>query len=958
MELRSLSFPIFLPSGDDAVRCIANVQDALRAMHGIHDASVNNARDTLRVVFDPERLTTSRIEQEARRAGADLALHIDHATFALPTLDSPEAALQLTRVLRGVAGILWAGVDFPSALLHLEYDRSVIDVDAVRARLLRLGISPRLLWRSDAEASPDLKSLAAMSGVSSWRARRLFGSLIAAVGGMAAMNGLGASGVTVGKVLFVLSITLSGWDALASASRLMRVRAAGHRLPLLLSLALSLALGLWGTAAALSLIAAGAELLRDIWLSGERGRVWTWLADLPSTVTLVREDAEVRVPVSEARVGERAIIGKNEVIPLDGVITHGSGTVNASPLFGADNQYDAAVGYPVFAGSRNESEALEIRVLRHFRETPLIFARHAFAEAMTQGSPAQKHAEERREKMAVLLLWCAVFIAFVPPFLTTNRTPETLPLWLMRGLALAATAWSGSVLLSGKMGKMGAALEVARRGVVLRAGGVWETLAHVKALVHSRTGVLTEGRPRVADVVSCGKLTGAEILALASSLETYTTHPLGRAICHEAGQHSTDAQFAVTSFDELPGRGVRGMVNGIPVMVGSPRWFMEEGIDLPRSIQDAMSEADAGGLTPVLVAGHNAVYGLIVLRDTPSPAATKMVQALRDAGVFMQMVLSGDTVRATETVAKTASIAEFESEQTPDEKARWIETLRKQYGAVAMIGDGASDRGALRTADLSLTVRAAENPAGLDAADVSVLNADVGTLAFLRRQAQQVQKTAARSLAVTLALKALALVGVLVFSLGPWVVFAAEAAAMLFAVRAGLSLASPAAAQAAAVVPSKTEKPMEETEAVLELVFVHDPAADEEPVPGYTYPRWEAFVVPFTGEPIRFGRKSAQSTLPLQISDEGMSRLHGEIRMENRRPVVVDLRSTNGIRRNGRTAECLIPAEKPIPLRFGDVLMIGRNTRIEVRPPGESAQVLQQLAAPQSSMQKSGTPVR
>lgn len=960
MELRNLNLPIFLPSGDDALRSIARVQDALRAMHGVEDASVNNARDLLRVVFDPERLTASRIEQEARRAGIDIALHIDHATLALLSLDGPETAQQMVRILRRMAGVLWAGIDFPSAVLHLEWDRSVVDLEIVRARLKRLGIVSRLLWRSDTEIEPELNTLNAVPAVSPAHIQRWVGSVVAAAVGGIALSSAGTSGTTLYKILCLLSILLSGWDSFASGARLLRVRGAGHYLPLLLLLAGTLALGWFGTAAIASLVMASAGLFRDLWLGGERKRIWAFLAEMPTRATVQREDVEQQVPISEVRVGERVMVGKGQTIPLDGTILHGSGMIDAGMLFGGDNRYEAATGFAVFAGSRSDADELEIRVLRHYRDTPLVFARHAFAEALTQGAPAHKQTEARLEKFRLMLLWAAVFVAFVPPFLTEHRTAATLPFWVMRGLAIAATAWSSSILLSGATGRMAAAFEAAQRGVVLRMGGIWETLSQVKALVHSRTGVLTEGRLHVTDVVPCGKLTAAEILSLAASLETYSTHPVAKAICHEARQHSVESTFEVTAYEAVSGHGVSGVVNGLPVFVGSPRWMREERFALPRVIVEAMTEADKLGLTPVLVAGQNTLHGVMMLRDTPSPVAGKMVQALREAGVFMQMVLSGDTPRATETVAKSASIAEFESEQTPDEKARWMDTLRKQYGIVAFVGDGDADRGAMRRADISLAMRAAENALGLEAADISILHADVATLPFLRRQAQNVQKTAKSTFVLIVTLKVLALASVLAFGIPLWVIFAAEALSLLFAVRMGLSLSSPAAASHPAAA-SKTEKAaMEETEALFDLVFVHDPAADPEPVPGYAYPRWQSFVVPFTGEPIRFGRVSEKSTLPLQVTDEGMSRLHGEIRMENRRPVVVDLRSTNGIRRNGRTSEALIPPEKPIPLRFGDVLMIGRNTRIEVRPPGEAAQQTPQAAVASSSspMEQTGTPIR
>ena len=910
MEYRSLSLPISLPADDEAIRCIARVQENLRRQAGIRDASVNNAHDTLRVVFDPERITTWRIEQEARRAGIDLSLPIDHLTLALPTLDSLESSAHLVRVLRDTPGILWAGSNFPSAIIHVEFDRNVIGWEAVRVLLSRRGYASVPLWNSS-------KTLPTSEDVTP--SLRLV-SFLRRLGGMCR-----------------------------------------RRLPWILLLAGTAALGWWGTVLLLLALWIISDALRNQMLAPTRQQIWTLLSQLPHSATVRREDSEITLPIHEVRIGDQVLVAAGAMIPLDGVVTHGTATVDAAPLFGQDSSYDADVGSPVFAGSRSQGGALEIRVLRHFVDTPLVFARHAFAESVTQSSPEQSLRESWRTKSVNICLWLAVAVAFVPPYLMQNAFPANRTLWALHGLSVAAFALSESMTFAGTLRSLLASYAVAQRGIVVRNGSALSIMGRIKALVHARTGVLTEGRPAVVDVVASGKMGGAELVAMAAALEVYSTHPLGRAICHEARQHTVAEEFTVSAFEAVPGRGVRGIVNDVLVMVGSPRLFNEERFVLPRAIKEALGEADTQGLTPVLVGGDGGVYGLIVLRDTLRPTAARTVGRLREMGVFMQMVLSGDTARAVETVTQTAGIAEWESEQSPDEKVNWIGTLRRQYGAVGFVGDGEADRAAFAAADVSLSLRAGENPAGLEAADIAILNADTEALAFLRQTAGNTQRSEQRSAMAVLTLKIFALTGVWTFALPFWMVVLVEICATLIIIRTATFVPHKAPVQSAPVSASMAHaaESLTEAEAILELVFVHDPAADEQPVPGFAYPRWEAFVVPFTGEPIQFGRKSAQSTLSLQVTDDGMSRLHGEIRLENRRPVLVDLRSTNGIRRNGRTADALIPPEKPVALRFGDVLMVGRNTRIEVRPPGESAQVLRMMAQNDTAqVEKSGTAVR
>ncbi len=875
METRSLNLPVTLPEGAARLDCIVRLQNGLIQIKGVSEASVNNAHDQLRLVFAPDLVTLSRLAREAERLGAVLNAPLDRATFALEGVSSPAHGRALARRVETLPGVLWAGVGFAAAQMQVEYARGKVSEAAILRCLARQGVAAR-----SASAASGPASVPPSGGVSS-RATP------PAAGSRETSDALQMSlSLRRGEVLAAFALTLLGFLA-------------GFLPPAFNSLTVSHVF--YGAALA----------------------VGGWRMARAALTGLLARALDPQAPILLAAVGAA------------GWGRWGEGALVIA-LFGAGQMaLDACL-----APGRARLQNLETLEIETSLDAP-IAARlgQILNEAQAQQAPAESDIGQFSRKYAGLVCGLAVGAACLPLLLAAGDYHWYLAGGVSRGLAVLLLASPLAFGMAAPIAFASALGVAARRGLAVKGGAVLQTLGAAKGLVYDKTGTLTEGRLTVADVVPLSSLTGAQILQTAVALEADSTHPFAQALRTAALPYGTPlTPPTIAERTETLGLGVRALLNGTPTLLGSPRYLADAHSTFSRLVQEKMAEAEAQGWTIVLLGDAKSLHGLIGLTDTPRPEAPGVVAALHRQGVVYQAMLSGDNAQAAGRVASFAGLSECESGLTPTEKAAHIGLLQHRYGLVAMAGNGAQETEALSRADAGIALGAGRNLAALENADALWLRDRLTELPFLFRLSRRATGAVWQNFVLALG----GMAGLIALALTvapplPLIALGLIGLNLLITV-SGLRLAKDP-------TPARTKAPSEATpalmtateNALLELVIINDSSADEQPQPGFQYPRWERIVVPFSGEPIRFGRKVATSTLALQIEDEGMSRLHGEIRLEGRRPVVVDLRSTNGIRRNSSAPGAMIAPERPQPLRFGDMLYIGRNTRIEVRPPGESA---------------------
>ncbi len=446
------------------------------------------------------------------------------------------------------------------------------------------------------------------------------------------------------------------------------------------------------------------------------------LMDLqPPVARVVRNGREEEVPVEEVQPGELVRIRPGEGIPVDGKVVEGLSGVDQSLVTGESIPVERTVGGEVIGGSVNQTGTLLVTVTKVGEESFLQQVAHSIQEARAL-KPGIMQLVEHVLKWFVPGVLIAAGVAFVV---------WTLGAWLVAGepnfgRAVFATL---AVLVMGYPCALGMATPLAMirgggiaalKGILMRSGEAFQVFKDVKKVMLDKTGTLTLGKPQVVAVAPAGDYQEDRILALGAAAESLSEHPLARAIVERAGEGGfPEAQ----DFQALPGRGIRASVEGKQVVVGSPRFLAEEGVDLA-PVRERLEEMESQGRTVVAVAEAGRLAGLIAIADTLKVDAEEAVARMKDAGLEPVMV-TGDNWRTANAVATQVGITEVMAEVLPDQKAEKVRDLQRQGNRVVMVGDGMNDARALMQADVGIAIGAGTDIA-IESADVVLIGDRLG----------------------------------------------------------------------------------------------------------------------------------------------------------------------------------------------------------------------------------------
>ncbi len=457
-------------------------------------------------------------------------------------------------------------------------------------------------------------------------------------------------------------------------------------------------------------------LLEDMTTDRARKGLKNLISLAPDTGRIIRDGAEVTVPVSEIRKCDVLRILPGETIPVDGVILVGETSVDQSVMTGESLPVDRTVGDTVFSGTINRFGSIDIEASKVGEDSSLQKLIRMVEDAEKNQAPTQRIAD----RWASWLVPVALLIAVIAYIVTKD---------IVRAVTVLVVFCPCALVLATPTAIMAAIGQATKQGVIIKSGEALEKMGKVDTIAFDKTGTLTYGRLQVSDIVPFGGTSENELLILTAAAESRSEHPLGKAITEKAS--SVGAVLPqIEDFRMYAGKGISARTDGKQYFFGNEKYMNEIGIIPDDSVHAVLDRLRNEGKASVVASDGTAVTGIIALSDTIRPEAADMIRRLEEMNT-KTVLLTGDNRKAAEYLASRVGISEIRADLLPEEKVESIYLL-KRSGKVCMIGDGVNDAPALKTADVGVAMGAMGSDIAVDAADVALMDDNTAKLPYLK----------------------------------------------------------------------------------------------------------------------------------------------------------------------------------------------------------------------------------
>ena len=464
------------------------------------------------------------------------------------------------------------------------------------------------------------------------------------------------------------------------------------------------------------------ELLEDYTRAMSENELINSLLDVPDKAQKVVGDTEVSVAATELEPGDLVAVRTGMSICIDGVVEQGSAMVNQATLTGEPLAVERSVGDDVFAGTVVEDGSILVRVRANTAQTKLRSIVSLVQTADSLKSEGQSHMEDLANKIVPWNFLLAGLVA-----LTTRS--------LIKTSAALMVDYSCALKLTGSVAVMTAMSDAAKMGVMVKGAKYFESFAKADTIVFDKTGTLTEAQPRLACVLTTDGWSEDEILRLSACLEEHFPHPVARAVVNAARERGLEHRERHAAVEYIVAHGIASSIEGRRAIIGSAHFvFEDEGARLESDIKERI-ESQMQGLSPLYLAVDGTVVGVLGIEDPLKPGVREAIADLHTLGVKHVVMLTGDSERTAERIAREAGVDEFKAELLPEDKYAYVERIKSEGRHVAMVGDGVNDSPALGLADVGLAMGGGSDIAK-EVADIILTDTDLAAIVRLRRMSQ------------------------------------------------------------------------------------------------------------------------------------------------------------------------------------------------------------------------------
>lgn len=728
--------------GMTCAACAKAVERAAKKLDGVTDANVNIATEKLSITFDEGKSDLEKIKAAIEKAGYKAINEATNATLRIEGMTCAACSKAVERAVKKLNGIVEANVNLATEKLSVSFEPSIVTISEIKKAVDKAGYNAT----SEVEATVDKDKERKEKEIKNlWR--RFLVSVIFTVPLLVITMGhmlgymlpefidpmINPINYGIIQVILVVPVMLAGkrFFQVGFKSLIMR----SPNMDSLISIGSSAAF-LYGIFAIYQILIGNLNYVYDLYFesaatiltlitlgkyleSVTKGKTSEAIKKLmglvPKTATVIKDGKEMIIPIDDVEVGDIIFVKPGEKLPVDGEVIEGMTSIDESMLTGESIPVEKAIGSKVIGASINKNGSIKYVAKKVGKDTALAQIIKLVEEAQGSKAPIAKMADIISGYFVPVVIGLAL-IASITWYVLGQSPTFSLTIFI----AVLVIACPCALGLATPTAIMVGTGKGAENGVLIKSGEALETAHKVKTIVFDKTGTITEGKPKVTDIIS-KNLSKNELLQIAASGEKESEHPLGEAIVKSAEERKIEFK-QTKNFKAILGKGIEVNIDDKNILLGNRRLLIDKEISL-EFLEDESNRLASEGKTPMYIVINNKLEGIIAVADTVKESSKKAIEKLHSMGIEVAM-LTGDNKRTADAIAKEVGIDVVISEVLPNDKAKEVKSLQDKGKVVAMVGDGINDAPALAQADMGIAIGSGTDVA-IESADIVLMRSDL-----------------------------------------------------------------------------------------------------------------------------------------------------------------------------------------------------------------------------------------
>lgn len=773
-------------SGMTCAACATRIEKGLNKLDGVEEANVNLALEKSIIKYNPEKISEQDFEKKIQDLGYGVAK--EKKEFSITGMTCAACATRIEKGLNKIDGISIANVNLALENATVEFNPTEVSVSDIIQRVEKLGYGAHL--KENEKDAADFREQAIQKQKTKFIIAAILSLplLWSMVGHFSFTSFIYMPEILMNPwVQMALATPVQfyvGWQFYVSAFKALKNKSAN--MDVLVAMGTSAAyfysvyqaiitigephhaqLYFETSAVLITLIVLGK--LFEAKAKGRSSEAIKKLMGLQAkTALVVRNGVEQEIPLEEVVIGDTILVKPGEKIPVDGEVIEGDTAVDESMLTGESIPVDKTIGSILFGSTINKNGFIKMNATKVGRDTALAQIIKVVEDAQGSKAPIQRMADKISGVFVPIVIVIAI-ITFIIWF-TVVAPGEFRPALeaLIAVLVIACPCALGLATPTSIMAGSGRAAEF---GILFKGGEHLEQTHHIDTVVVDKTGTVTNGKPVLTDVLVEDGINEEEFLSLLGASEKQSEHPLAEAIVQGIQERNIELPN-VEKFEAIPGYGVKAIVNGKEILVGTRKLMNNNGITIS-TILSKMEELEANGKTAMLASIDGKYAGLVAVADTVKDTSKTAIKRLQDMGIEVIM-MTGDNVRTAKAIGAEVGIDHVIAEVLPEGKAEEVKKLQEAGKKVAMVGDGINDAPALAVADIGMAIGTGTDVA-MEAADITLIRGDLNSIADAIIMSHKTMRNIKQNLFWAFAYNTLGIPIAAVGLLAPWVAGAAMA---------------------------------------------------------------------------------------------------------------------------------------------------------------------------------------